>query len=77
VTIIINYCAAITAMLESQITTNPHLVVLCMTDNISAKDWTMHTSKKSIIWHASARFFLQTLDWLIHWHKWEMDQHTR
>jgi hypothetical protein len=57
VTIIINYCAAITALLESQITTNPHPVVLCVTDNTSTKNWTMHTSKKSIIGHALARFF--------------------
>jgi hypothetical protein len=57
VTIIINYCAAITAILKSQITTNPHLVVLCMTDNTSAKNWTMHTCKKSIIGCALARFF--------------------
>jgi hypothetical protein len=57
VTIIINYCAAITALLESQITINPHPVVLCMTDNTSTKNWTMHTSKKSIIVCALARFF--------------------
>jgi hypothetical protein len=35
----------------------PHLVVLCVTDNISAKNWMLHTSKKSIIGHALARFF--------------------
>ncbi len=57
VTIIINNCAAITALLKSQITTNPHPVVLCVTDNTSAKNWTMHTSKKSIIGRALARFF--------------------
>jgi len=28
-----------------------------VTDNISAKNWTMHTSKKSIIGRALARFF--------------------
>ena len=33
------------------------VVVLCVTDNVSAKNWTMHTSKKSIIWRALARFF--------------------
>jgi hypothetical protein len=32
-------------------------VVLCVMDNISAKNWTMHTSKKSIIGHALTRFF--------------------
>jgi hypothetical protein len=57
VMIIINYCAAITTLLESQITTDPHPVVLCVTDNTSTKNWTMHTSKKSIIGCALARFF--------------------
>jgi hypothetical protein len=36
---------------------DPHPVVLCVTDNVSAKNWTMHTSKKSIIGRALARFF--------------------
>jgi hypothetical protein len=48
-TVIINYFAAITALLESQNTNDPHLVVLCVAHNISTKNWTMHTSKKSII----------------------------
>ena len=50
VTIIINYCAAITAISESDnIINDPNLVVLCVTDNISATNWTTHTCKKSII----------------------------
>ena len=49
VTIIINYCAAIYAFAKNDITTDPHPVVLCVTDNVSAKNWTVHTSKKSII----------------------------
>jgi hypothetical protein len=57
VTIIINYCAAITTLLERQVTIDPHLVVLCVTNNISTKNWTLHTSKKLIIGHALARFF--------------------
>ena len=57
VTIIINYCAAISAILEDNDITDPHPVVLCVTDNISAKNWTVHTSKKSIIGRALARFF--------------------
>jgi hypothetical protein len=57
VTIIINYCAAITAISESNIIDDPHPVVLCVTDNISAKNWTTHTCKKSIIGRALARFF--------------------
>jgi hypothetical protein len=57
VSIIINYCAAFTALLEHQVNNNPHPVVLCVTDNISAKNWTLHTSKTSIIGRALARFF--------------------
>ena len=57
VTIIINYCAAISAVLRDKNITDPHPVVLCVTDNISAKKWTVHTSKKSIIGRALARFF--------------------
>jgi hypothetical protein len=49
VTIIINYCVAITALLDSDITNDPHPLVLCVTDNVGAKNWTMHTCKKSII----------------------------
>ncbi len=36
--IIINYCTAITAVLESQFTNDPHPVGLCVTDNTSAKN---------------------------------------
>ena len=57
VTIIINYCTGITAISESDIIDDPHPVVLCVTDNISAKNWTTHTCKKSIIGRALARFF--------------------
>jgi hypothetical protein len=57
VTIIINYCAAISAVHKDEDITDPHPVVLCVTDNISAKKWTVHTSKKSIIGRALARFF--------------------
>jgi hypothetical protein len=57
VTIIINYCMAITALLKTQVNNNPHPVVLCVTDNISAKNWMLHTSKIPIIGCALARFF--------------------
>jgi hypothetical protein len=58
VTIIINYCVAITAISESDdIIDDPNPVVLCVTDNISTKNWTTHTCKKSIIGEALARFF--------------------
>ena len=57
VTILINYCAAVIVISESDIIDDPHPVVLCVTDNISAKNWTTHTCKKSIIGRALARFF--------------------
>ena len=58
VTIIINYCVVITAISESDdIINDPNPVVLCATDNISAKNWTTHICKKSIIGRALAMFF--------------------
>ena len=58
VTIIINYCVVITAISESDdIINDPNPVVLCATDNISAKNWTPHICKKSIIGRALAMFF--------------------
>jgi len=57
VTVIINYCGALTAFMEDGFTDDPYPVVLCVTDSVSAKNWTMHTCKKSIIGRALARFF--------------------
>ncbi len=57
ITIIMNYCAALTALGEDLICDDPNPAVLCVTDNISAKNWTIHTSKKSIIRRTLARFF--------------------
>ena len=57
VTVIINYCGALTTYMEDGFTDDPHPVVLCVTDNVSAKNWTMHTCKKSIVGRALARFF--------------------
>ena len=48
---------AVTAISESDIINDPHPVVLCVTNNISAKNWMTHTCKKSIIGRALARFF--------------------
>ncbi len=57
-TIKINYCAAITAISEiNYIIDELNPVFLCVTDNISAKNWTTHTCKKSIIGQALVRFF--------------------
>jgi len=36
---------------------DPYPVILCVTDNTSALNWTLHTSKKSMIGRALARFF--------------------
>ncbi len=49
ITVILNYCSALTAYLEYGLIKDPCLVVLCVTNNISAKNWTTHTCKKSII----------------------------
>jgi hypothetical protein len=57
VTIIINYCASKAVFESKKVTDDPHPVVLCVTDNTSALNWTLHTSKKSIIGRALARFF--------------------
>ncbi len=57
VTIILNYCASLIVFATQKISDNPHPVVLCVTDNTSALNWTLHTSKNSIIGRALARFF--------------------
>ena len=58
VTVILNYCGSLVALNQNDgLTSDPHPTVLCVTDNMSAKNWTLHTSKKSIIGRALARFF--------------------
>ena len=57
ITIIINYCAAKVYYAKNRSDDDPHPVVLCVTDNMSAKKWTTHTCKKSTIGRALARFF--------------------
>ncbi len=57
-TVIINYCASLVALKETpSICNDSYPVVLCVTDNTSAKNWTTHTSKTSPIGRALARFF--------------------
>jgi hypothetical protein len=56
-TIIIDYCAALTSLASNKINDNPHPVILCVTDNTSALNWTLHTSKNLAIGRALARFF--------------------
>jgi hypothetical protein len=57
VTIILNYCAPLVVFVTCKVNDDPHPVVLCITDNTSALNWTLHTSKKLIIGRALARFF--------------------
>ncbi len=61
VTIILNYCASLVVFASCKVNDDPHPVVLCVTDNTSALNWTLHTSKKSSIGRALARFFLGLL----------------
>jgi hypothetical protein len=56
-TIIVNYCASRIIFSTQKVNNDPHPVVLCVTDNTSALNWTLHTSKKSSISQALARFF--------------------
>ena len=60
--VIINYCVALVFYAENKSRDDdPHPVVLCVTDNMSAKKWTAHTCKKSRIGRALARFFCRLL----------------
>jgi hypothetical protein len=62
VTIIIDYCAALTSLVSNKFNIDPHPVVLCVTDNNGALNWTLHTSKKLAIGRALARFFCGLLN---------------
>lgn len=57
VTVIINYCAAYHVIITTNITDDPHPIVLNITDNRSAQSWTVHTCKQSRIGRLLARFF--------------------
>ncbi len=57
VTIIIDYCAALIVFDTCNVNIDPYPVVLCITDNTSMLNWTLHTSKRSIIGRALAKFF--------------------
>jgi hypothetical protein len=58
VTIIINFCTALTFYGNNKsIIDDPYPVVLCVTDNMSAQKWTTHTCKKSIIGQTLTRLF--------------------
>jgi hypothetical protein len=63
VTIIINYCGALTAYLEGgSLTTHP--VVLCVTDNISTKKMDDAHLQEVYHWMRFDPFLLWTFDWI-------------
>ena len=55
--VIVNYCTSPVVFATQLVKNDPHPVVLCIADNTSALNWTLHTSKKSSIGRALARFF--------------------
>jgi hypothetical protein len=62
VTVIINYCAALHIFQTTNVTEDPHPVLLNITDNnASALSWTLHTCKRSRIGPLLARFFCSLL----------------
>jgi hypothetical protein len=60
-TAIIYYCAALHIVRTTPITSNPHPVLLNITDNISALNWSIHMCKCSKIGHLHAHFFCSLL----------------
>jgi hypothetical protein len=56
-TIIFDYCTVLVIFATCKVNNNPYPAVLCVTDNTSVLNWTLHMSKKSIIGRALARFF--------------------
>jgi len=61
VTVIINYCAAYHIISTTDFTDDPHPVILNVTDNRSALNWTVHTCKQSRIGRLLGRFFCSLL----------------
>ena len=58
-TVIISYCAAYTVVMTENVNDDPFTIILNITENSSALNWTMHACKKSAIGRrlALARFF--------------------
>ena len=65
VTIIMNYCASLVVFASQKVNDDPHSVFLCVMDNRSALNWTLHMSKKSMI--GRPLVLLWTHDWLEFW----------
>ncbi len=62
VMVIINYCAALHVIKTTVITEDPHPVLLNITDNMSAFNWTIHTCKHSKLVCLLAHFFCSLLN---------------
>ncbi len=58
--IIIDFCAALVSHDNKSTNDDPHPVVLCVTDNMSAKKWKTHTCKKSSLVGPSQDSFLDS-----------------
>lgn len=61
VTVILNYCAILEIVTTTQVTDDPHPMVLNITDNMSALNWTLHACKTSRIGRLLARVFCSLL----------------
>ena len=62
ITVIINYCAALSIIVEKGLfTDDPFPVILCMTDNTSALNWINHRCKGSKLGRALGRLFVGLL----------------
>jgi hypothetical protein len=61
VMVIINYCAIFHVLKTNLITDDPYPVLLNITDNISALNWTIHTCKCSKLGRLLACFFCSLL----------------
>lgn len=61
VTVIINYIAALHVIRTTNITNDPYPVLLNVTDNTSALNWTLNACRKSKIGKLLSRFFCSLL----------------
>jgi hypothetical protein len=74
ITVIINYCSALHVVRTTPFTTDPHPVLLNITDSIFASNWTIHMCKCSKIGLACP-FFLFTVDNFATWYQLTVDQY--
>ncbi len=61
VTVILNYCAILEIVTTTKVTDDPHPMVLNVTDNMSALNWTLHACKSLQIGRLLARVFCSLL----------------